>query len=259
VPIPKSKIQSLKSKIRRLSPWLDTLAISAWGILFLKYWLTGKLYLLIHPNYMGLTIAAGIALLLVAGLKGIVLLKKSVAPVDSSQHLTLFPPGWSSVLLLGVAIFGFIVQPRAFASETATHRGVHDANIVTRVKPQAFRGAENSEDKSIVDWIRTLTVYPEPDAYTGQKAKVQGFVIYPPQLDDRYLLISRFVITCCAADVYPVSLPVKLSGSREAYKPDTWLEIEGQMITETLAGKRQLTLAATSLKPIPEPKNPYDY
>lgn len=244
---------------RRFSPWLDILAIASWGILFLKYWLTGKLYLLIHPNYMGLTIVAGIALVLVAGLKGMVLLKRRTAPVDTGLHLTVFPPGFGSALLLGVAILGLIVQPRAFASETATQRGIHDANIVTRVKPQAFRGSENSEDKSIVDWIRTLTVYPEPDVYVGQKAKVQGFVVYPPNLDKNYLLISRFVITCCAADVYPVSLPVKLTGSREAYKPDTWLEVEGQMITETLAGKRQLTVAATSLKPIPEPKNPYDY
>jgi uncharacterized repeat protein (TIGR03943 family) len=244
---------------RRFSPWLDIVAIAAWGTLFLKYWLTGKLNLLIHPNYVGLTVISGMALLLVAVAKAVILLRRRSLPVDPSQHLTVFPPGFGSALLLGVAIFGLVVQPRAFASETAAQRGVHDANIVTRVKAQAFRGSENSADKSIVDWIRTLTVYPEPDVYVGQKAKVQGFVVYPPSLDNTYLLISRFVITCCAADVYPVSLPVKLTGSREAYKPDTWLEIEGQMITETLVGRRQLTLAATSLKPIPEPKNPYDY
>jgi uncharacterized membrane protein YcgQ (UPF0703/DUF1980 family) len=31
------------------------------------------------------------------------------------------------------------------------------------------------------------------------------------------------------------------------------------MITDTLAGKRQLVIQATSLKPIAEPKNPYNY
>jgi uncharacterized repeat protein (TIGR03943 family) len=158
-----------------------------------------------------------------------------------------------------MAILGLLITPRAFASQTAIQRGVADAPTLTRVKPQAFRGSANSEDKSIIDWVRTLTVYPEPDAYTGQKAKVQGFVIHPTNMPDQYLLISRFVITCCAADVYPVSLPVKLSQNRNTYKPDTWLEIEGQMITETLAGKRQLVIAASSIQPIPEPKNPYDY
>lgn len=250
---------------RSLFPWLDVLAIAAWGLLFLKYWLTGKLYLLIHPSYMWLTVVAGVAMLILAGIKAIDLSRRSNHRLKgdggaaNQSHITLFPPGFSSVLLIIVAIFGLVFTPRAFASQTAFDRGINDALTMTRVKPQAFRGSENSEDKSIIDWIRTLTVYPEPDAYNGQKAKVQGFVVHPPNMPNQYLLISRFVITCCAADVYPVSLPVKLSDGRDAYKPDSWFEVEGQMITETLAGKRQLVIEAKSLKPIAEPKNPYDY
>ncbi len=249
---------------RSLSPWLDVLAIAAWGVLFLKYWLTGKLYLLIHPNYIWLTVVAGLALLVLAGLKAIDLRRQAKRPkrtvgVANQSHITLFPPGLSSTLLLIIAIGGLMFTPRAFASQTAFDRGINDTLTMTRVKPQAFRASENSENKSIIDWIRTLTVYPEPDAYNGQKAKVQGFVVYPPNMPNQYLLISRFVITCCAADVYPVSLPVKLTNGRDSYKPDSWFEVEGQMITETLAGKRQLVIEAKSLKPIDEPKNPYDY
>lgn len=243
-------------------PWLDVLAIAAWGILFLKYWLNGKLSLLIHPNYMGLTVVAGVVLLLVSGMKAILLVKqmrRSVRGGATERHLTLFPPGWSTALLLGTAILGLLISPRAFASQTAIDRGVNDTLTLTRVKPQAFRATTNSEEKTLVDWVRTLAVYPEPDAYAGQKAKVQGFVVYSKDLPQDYLLLSRFVITCCAADAYPISLPVKLTQSRDAYKPDAWLEIEGQMMTADLAGKRQLAIAAKTLKPIPEPKNPYDY
>jgi uncharacterized repeat protein (TIGR03943 family) len=242
-----------------LIPWLDVLAIAAWGILFLKYWINGRLYLLIHPNYMWLTVAAGVALIAIAGLRAFTLLRPRRLSTDNSQHLTLFPRGWSSTLLLVTALLGLVISPRAFASQTAMQRGVTDTLTLTRVKPQAFRGSGDTTEKSIIDWVRTLSVYPEPDAYTGQAVKVQGFVIHPPNLSDQYLLISRFVITCCAADVYPVSLPVRLPQGRTAYKPDTWLEVEGQMTTEELAGKRQLAIAAESLKPIPEPKNPYDY
>ncbi|MBW4696223.1 MAG: TIGR03943 family protein [Lyngbya sp. HA4199-MV5] len=243
-------------------PWLDVLAIAAWGVLFLKYWLTGKLSLLIHPNYMGLTVAAGVVLLLVSGLKAMLLVKqmrRSVRGGATERHLTLFPPGWSTALLLGTAILGLLISPRAFASQTAIDRGVNDTLTLTRVKPQAFRATTNSEDKTLVDWVRTLAVYPEPDAYAGQKAKVQGFVVYPKDLPQDYLLLSRFVITCCAADAYPISLPVKLAQSRDLYKPDSWFEVEGEMMTADLAGKRQLTIVAKTLKPIAEPKNPYDY
>lgn len=256
----------MASKLTRfLLQGLDVVAIVAWGILLLKYWLTGKLFLLIHPNYTGLTVVSGVALLIVGLWRSVSLVqqlrpaRRRSDPIPAGQHLTLFPPGWSSGLLLATAILGLVIAPRAFASDTAIQRGVSDTLTLTRVKPQAFRGSTDPQSKSIIDWVRTLTVYPEPDAYTGQKVKVQGFVVYPPNLPKEYLLISRFVITCCAADVYPVSLPVKLPQTRDAYKPDSWLEIEGQMITDMLSGKRQLTIAAKSLQPIAEPKNPYDY
>lgn len=244
---------------RLRSPWLDVLAIAAWGALFLKYWVTGKLFLLIHPNYMGLTVAAGLVMLGLAGVRAGSLLKQHLqATPAQGDHLTLFPPGWASLLLLATAMLGLIVSPQAFASQTAVQRGVTDATTLTRVKPQAFRASNKSEDKSIVDWIRTLSSYPEPDAYTGQKVRVTGFVIHPDNLSEQYLFISRFILTCCAADAYPVSLPVKLSNHRSLYKPDTWLQVEGQMITETLNDKRQLVVQATALKPIAQPKNPYD-
>ncbi|MEB3338557.1 MAG: TIGR03943 family protein [Leptolyngbyaceae bacterium] len=252
--------------------WLDAMALSLWGILFLKYWLNGKLNILIHPNYMWLTIAAGIVLLGISGLLLFKVIQKlKLQPASSSmgtsamgtsaQHVTLFPPIWSSSLLVAIAILGFVIEPRAFASQTAIQRGLTDSLTMTRAKAQSFRSAARPEERTLIDWVRTLNAYPEPDAYTGQKVKVQGFVTYPPasELPDQYFFISRFVITCCAADVYPVGIPVKLSQSRSAYKPDTWLEVTGQMITETLGGRRQLTIQASTLKPIPEPKNPYDY
>ena len=254
-----NSIKNPKSKIKNwLLPWLDVLAIAAWGILMLKYWLTGKLNLLIHPDYFWLVIAGGLGLLLVGGLKGCVLLLRRHATRSSPQHITLFPPSFSSTLLLGAAILGLLVTPRVFASQTAIQRGVTDSLGATRSQPQAFRSSVQPEERTLVDWVRTLNVYPEPDAYTGQKVKVQGFVIHLPELPQEYLLLSRFVITCCAADAYPVGLPVKLPQNRQVYPPDTWLEVEGKMITEKLGGKRQLTIQASSLKQIPEPENPYE-
>lgn len=260
--------QTSKSKIPTLLlPWLDVIAISAWGLLMLKYWLTGKLRLLIHPDYFWLAIAGGIGLLVIGALRARSLWQTRVktrlgarsVSLQTSQHITLFPPGWSSTLLLVTALLGFLITPRVFNSQTAIQRGITDSLSATRAQPQEFRSAKRPEERSLIDWIRTLNVYPEPDTYTGQKVNIQGFVIHSKELPEQYLLISRFVITCCAADAYPVGLPVKLTQSRTAFPPDTWLEVEGEMITETLAGKRQLTIQASALKPIPEPKNPYDY
>lgn len=165
---PKSKILNL------LFPWLDALAITAWGVLMLRYWLTNKLNLLIHPNFFGLVIVAGIGFIII-GLFKIQELwqrrRRNVTP--NMQHISLFPPGWGSALLLTTAILGFIITPQVFASDKALQRGV-TADLLgsTRVKPQAFRVTVRPEERSLVDWVRTVNVYPEPDAYTGDRKSV---------------------------------------------------------------------------------------
>ncbi|MBD2771809.1 TIGR03943 family putative permease subunit [Iningainema tapete] len=257
-----TSIPNRKYKIQnRLLPWLDVLAISAWGILILKYWLTDKLGLLIHPKYFGIVIAGGFGLLIVSIFKAQEILQRRSTRevIPSNQHITLFPANFSSALLLFTAILGIMITPRVFASDTALQRDFSDLLTTSRPQPQAFRPNTRPEERSLVDWVRTLNVYPEPDAYTGQKVKVQGFAIHPPELGKEYLFLARFVITCCAADAYPIGLPVKLKEPRDKFPQDTWWEVEGQMFTENLSGKRQLTIAATSLKKIPQPSKPYSY
>ncbi len=268
-------IQLTPTKIlNRLSAWLDPLVIILWGILLLKYWTTGKLNILIHPNYFGLTIAAGITLLILGGLKCYevweiyqrqVVLRQSLGnnplPIETVKHITLLPPNWGSCLLLAVAIIGLIVTPKTFASQTALERGITESLPVTRLQPQEFKNASKPEARSLIEWVRLVNFNPEPDTYKGQKVKVDGFVIHPPSLGEEYIWVSRFVITCCAADAYPIGLPVKLASgqSRVNFPPDKWVEIQGEMSTEVLDGKRKLVIQSSQIKPIPEPKNPYNY
>lgn len=241
------------------NPWLDVVAILTWAILLFKYRFTGKLYILIHPNYFGLTVAAAIALLVMGGLKARQIHKQMTLP--EFQHITLFPKGWSSLLLVISAILGLLITPQMFGAQTALQRGLTESLPVTRAQPQEFRTAIQPEDRSLIDWIRLLNLNPEPDNYKGEKAKVTGFVVYPPNLSENYIWLGRFVLTCCAADAYPVGLPVLLpeNSFRRNYPQDSWLEIEGQMITQIFNNQRKLTIKANSVKRIQPPKNPYDY
>lgn len=73
--------QTLKFlKPRLILDWLDILAITAWGVLLLQYWLTGKLGLLIHPRYFGLTTVTGFVLL--------IKVSEGVAPSTALQNGT---------------------------------------------------------------------------------------------------------------------------------------------------------------------------
>ncbi|MBG0747843.1 MAG: TIGR03943 family protein [Planktothrix agardhii KL2] len=244
------------------NPWLDVVALFVWGILLLKYWITGKLYILIHPNYFSLSIIAGITLLVLGGLKARQIIQESsVGSSPSVQHITLFPRGMGSLLLIITACLGLLITPQMFGAQTALKRGLTESLPITRAQPQKFRTAIQPENRSLIEWVRLLNVNPEPDAYTGQKAKITGFVIHPPDLPKNYIWLGRFILTCCAADAYPVGIPVLLpeGKSRELYPQDSWLDIEGIMFTETFNNERKLTLKAQTVKAILPPKNPYDY
>ncbi|ASC71314.1 hypothetical protein XM38_022660 [Halomicronema hongdechloris C2206] len=248
-------------------PWFefsDLLVLLAWGSLLLKYWLTGELAVLLHPDYQWLSHSAAVVLLGLAGLQGWRLLTQMLQPPSRrpalAQHITLMPHRWSRGILLAVAVAGLIYSPRPFTSDTALQRGLTDTLSMTRSsRPQAFVRQAAPEERTIIDWVRTLNVYPEPDAYGGQAVDVIGFVIHPPEWPDSHLMIARFVLTCCAADAYPVGLAVRLPTGQALPAADTWLRVTGQMTTETLDGQRQLVVAPDRLRPVEEPANPYEY
>ena len=266
------KLLTRHKKFKLFLPLLDILALLAWSILFLKYWFSEQLSLLIHPNYFSLALITGIILLLLSVFRAWQLWRELPRSLSTStDHINLLPKGWSSSLLLIAAILGISIKPMVLTSEVALQRGVNESLPLTKEQPQAFvRSTSKPEERSLIEWVRTLNAYPEPDAYNGQQAKIKGFVVHLPQLPGNYIYLSRFVLTCCAVDAYPVGIPVKIPQFRSHYPPDSWLEVEGEMITETLpnfaasaaetqTNHRQLVLKARSLKPIPTPKNPYEY
>jgi uncharacterized repeat protein (TIGR03943 family) len=206
----------------KLPEWLHTFALGLWGALFLYYWHSGKLGLLIHPNYFVLSIGTGFVLLAIAILNFLRMVRRQTGSRES--HQILFSPLLMSSILLTTAIIGFWVVPRPFASDTAIQRGLQDSAIITRVRPQSFRVNRSSESRTLIDWVRTLDVYPEPDAYAGQKVSVDGFAAYTQNLPEGYLTLTRFVITCCAADVYPVGLPVKFTQPKSNLPADRWFK-----------------------------------
>jgi len=251
----------------RRRPWplqgvLDVSALLALGLMLVRFAVTGDLFLLLHPDYMILAHLAAVLLLGLAVLRGYGVLRHrqgGARMAPPGGHLALLPRRLSTLVLLAIGLFGLVYSPQPFTSDTAFQRGITDVLGQTRTSPQRFVGGATPEERTIIDWVRTLNVYPEPDAYAGQPIRVSGFVVHLPDWPLNYFMISRFVLTCCAADAYPVGLPVQLPEGQPRPTPDTWLEVEGMGTTTTLDGQRQLAIAEAELTPIPEPRNPYQY
>lgn len=254
---------------------LDIIALLSWSILLFKYSITGQLYLLIHPNYFILVFVSSFLLFLLSIFKiyqVFIYYQKNpnFEQLANSQHSNLLPQGWGSSLLIAVAVLGLIINPMVLSSQTAMQRGVTDTLPPTTIQTQSFLNQIPPEKRSLIEWVRTLNVYPEPDNYIGQKANITGFVVHLDHLPDNYIYLSRFVLTCCAVDAYPVGILVELPDSRSEFPPDSWLEVQGLMNSLTLPSvevmenqavreKRQLVLQAKMVKTIPTPTNPYAY
>ncbi len=85
---------------------------------------------------------------------------------------------------------------------------------------------------------------------TGQKVDFTGFVSKPAPLE-----LSRFFVTCCAADAVAYTVKVKPPAGAPKLADDTWVRVRG-----TLTGTpgRDLSVVATAIDEVEQPVNPYN-
>lgn len=79
-------------------------------------------------------------------------------------------------------------------------------------------------DKFFVNMVDDL--YINLDDFVGQKVKLQGFGIRMQGFNNNQLVVSRLMMSCCAADASAVGLMVEGDAVAQ-FKDDDWLEAEG--------------------------------
>jgi uncharacterized repeat protein (TIGR03943 family) len=122
--------------------------------------------------------------------------------------------------------------------------------------PQAEGGAVPLSMSEYV--FRAL--YDRDASLDGARVRLTGFVT-PDEGAEGYLL-TRFLVSCCAADGQAISVEIRDDGQPRT--ADTWLEVEGHW--EPRAGHEPGTLSteppvlvAESVRPIEAPTQPYEY
>lgn len=61
----------------------------------------------------------------------------------------------------------------------------------------------------------------------GMEVELTGFVTHPPGLPDGTLGLTRFHVSCCAADAVPYTVPLVMDPS--AHADDEWLDVTGRL------------------------------
>lgn len=125
--------------------------------------------------------------------------------------------------------------------------------------PPPVEGAQPMEILNFLD----KTYYDPAKTLAGKPVTIVGFVAPSDRADDDFLL-TRFMISCCAADARPVQIAV--TGYGGFIPPiDTWVEVTGTWIPEPDGSKPRLgadgfplpNLVGLRVAPITPPENPY--
>lgn len=242
-------------KLRSIGRYVVLILLCCLGV---RLWLGGELTLYIHPRYIWFTVVASVCAILIC-LGGIwYALKQNTHAQHPSKPVPLRISVVSLItcIVLGAAL---IVPPQILLSAAAEQRAANVTLPQNKTGEQCIDITERPP-QLLQDWEAVLENCPDVTKYQGKPIRISGFVRpLPDEAPEDAVLVSRFVVSCCAVDARPVDLPVQLNESEERYPRDSWIEVEGTLQPGEVDGKLQLIVQADSVKRIPQPKDPYEF
>lgn len=163
--------------------------------------------------------------------------------------------GW---LLLVPVLVMVLIQPAALGSYAVSGRsgapGPGDSAFTPLAPP--VRGAV---PMTLFEFV-TRALYDRNQSLAGVRVRLVGFVA-PGEGGEQGYRLTRFVISCCAADAAALQLVVR--DDHHAWHRDQWLEVEGRWLRRPVTAADDPdppppVLTAEAVRPIPRPREPYE-
>jgi uncharacterized repeat protein (TIGR03943 family) len=169
------------------------------------------------------------------------------APAAANLWIMLIP------LLIGVLIPAKPLDASAVSAKGIT---TSSALISSQSSSQLFE--TESEQRNVLDWVKLFFFEEDLNPFIGQQASVVGFVYRDPSLPQGQFLVSRFILSCCAADGYAVGMIVD-SPQADSFEEDTWIKVSGTMDVVSFNGSASPLIHAETIEVVPQPEQPYLY
>ncbi|MCD8509112.1 MAG: TIGR03943 family protein [Bacillus sp. (in: Bacteria)] len=111
-------------------------------------------------------------------------------------------------------------------------------------------------EENYIDVMTVLDLYL--DLFVGKEIEIIGFAFREPEFEEHQIVIARFSMTCCTADVGVYGTLVE---SEDAYQfdDDTWLYAKGTIQKGTFNNMVLPIIVDTYLVEVEQPANPYVY
>jgi len=233
----------------RLYRLLQSLLLVALSVFLAGKVIGGKLTWYINQRFLPLTLIGVILLATMAE----AVFRPARNKGAAQEHVHILP-GNLLILLIPV-LLGMLFPARPLDAIAVDSKG-----IVVNAPLESSDGVERqfeaaADQRNILDWIRIFNYENDLSPYLGQQANVIGFVYYDERLPENQFLVSRFIITCCAADAFAIGVPVEWNG--EEFDENTWVKVKGPVqVTEWNDQKTPLILAE-SVEITRAPEQPY--
>lgn len=159
-------------------------------------------------------------------------------------------------IMLIPLLIGILIPPRPLDSSAFTSKGLNTNAPLVSADSSAQLFETESEERNILDWLKLFNYNDDVAQFTDQKASVIGFVYFDESLGENQFYISRFVVSCCAADGFAIAIPVQWA-ELATLEQDSWVQVKGTIEPIVINDRNVPLLIADSIQSVPIPEQPY--
>ena len=214
-----------------------------WGV-FLGWMATsGTMARFLGPRTYWVAWFGAAALLLTGVVTGLHALRAAGPPAGRAD--------WAGVVLLSLPIALVLALPAPQLGAQAASRKALGVGALSSFAPPPSRSDEIGLEEIHYGGI-SQDYADQLGIVEGAEVDLIGFVTHPKNAEAGLYSLTRFYISCCAADAVPYSVAVDATTD---LPDDTWIRIKGSL---TRSG-RTFVVAPTEIDEIEEPSTPYLY
>ena len=257
----------IRSRVAKIDirHFMPSFLLAGYGIFILSLLARNVMTWYINPSYVAPTTLAGAVLvgLAVAGLA----VRSAPACSDgccSEDTCACETPStrWTTYALLAAPlVLALVFPPRGLAAFSANQRGTEIAGLTAIHGSATVKRVSLSVDTrtfSMEDWVGALSADPNPRDYLGKPVIVTGMVLHDSgSVPPGYLMVIRYLVTCCIADARPVGLVVR-DTSHGTLQDNQWVTVRGTMAAANYSGQSLAVVKPQTIVPI-KSQDPYIY
>jgi uncharacterized repeat protein (TIGR03943 family) len=167
-------------------------------------------------------------------------------------------PAFSLIVLIVPLMIGILSPEQPLSSSSLSKRGISLTTSLNSGQESSQTLEVIADDRTILDWIKLFNYADDHSTTIGENVNVIGFVYHDSRLENDQFMVSRFVITCCAADAFAIGMPVDGIENMDL-ADNTWVNVKGTLDILTIADDIVPMIHAASIEIVAEPEQPYLY